>query len=198
MNADDVPRKAGLYLLLLVLQISGAIIFIWRALPEFRQVAIDPGTQLPRDSWSNLISFGVLCVMQISFWCRISFVRMPSRHPNAIHLPDLDRGIDIFLIVERGVILSGCLFALFCTASKSSGSVKRLRLDIDRALARDLMIRPAQRARRHPPAAFEPQPHFGCVGTSPSCCMMARLSVRFQVSTMRPSASKRCMSQNVA
>jgi NAD(P)-dependent dehydrogenase (short-subunit alcohol dehydrogenase family) len=41
-------------------------------------------------------------------------------------------------------------------------------------------------------------PHFGCVGTSPSCCMMARLSTRFQVSTMRPSASKRCISQNAA
>ena len=120
----------------------GAFVFIWQTLPEFRQVAINPGDQLPRDGWSDLISFGVLCVMQISFWCRILFVSIPFRRPNVIlehvflflgklgfifgsalfgvavfrHLPELDRHIDILLTVKRGLILFGCLFALFCTS----------------------------------------------------------------------------------
>jgi len=142
MNANDEPRKSALYLLLLAIQILGTITFIWQALPEFRQVAINPGEQLPRDGWSDLISFSLLCVMQIAFWCRVRWVPIPFRRPNLIlnhvflflgklslifgsalfgiavfrHLPELDRGIDILLAVRRGVILAGCLFALFCAS----------------------------------------------------------------------------------
>jgi hypothetical protein len=32
------------------------------------------------------------------------------------HLPELDRGIDLLLMIKRGMILIGCLFALFCTS----------------------------------------------------------------------------------
>ncbi|WP_249165880.1 hypothetical protein [Bradyrhizobium sp. AUGA SZCCT0431] len=125
MNANDEPRKSALYLLLLAIQILGTITFIWQALPEFRQVAINPGEQLPRDGWSDLISFSLLCVMQIAFWCRVRWVPIPFRRPNLIlnhvflflgklgfifgsalfgiavfrHLPELDRGIDILLAV---------------------------------------------------------------------------------------------------
>src|SRR4051812_17877796 len=123
MNATNEPRKAGIYLLLLSLQVLGAIIFIWQALPEFRQVALNPGEQLPRDGYSDLISSSILCVMQVSFWCRFFFVPIPFRRPNAFlnhvflflgklsfifgsalfgvavfrHLPELGRDIDILL-----------------------------------------------------------------------------------------------------
>jgi cell division protein FtsL len=40
MNANDEFRKTGIYLLLLVLQILGAMAFIWQTLPEFRQIAV--------------------------------------------------------------------------------------------------------------------------------------------------------------
>jgi hypothetical protein len=142
MNANNEPRKTGIYLLLLALQILGAIVFIWQTLPEFRQVAINPGEQLPRDGWSDLISFGLLCVMQIAFWCRVLCVPIPFRRPNLVlnhvflflgklsfifgsalfgvavfrHLPELDRRVDILLIAKRGVIFAGCLFALFCAS----------------------------------------------------------------------------------
>jgi len=142
MNANNAPRKPGTYLLLLALQILGAIIFIWQALPEFRQVANNPGAQLPRDGFSDLISFGVLCVMQIAFWCRVLLVPIPFRYPQIFlnhlflflgrlsfifgsalfgivvfrHLPELDARIDIMLTAKRGMILLGCLFALFCTS----------------------------------------------------------------------------------
>lgn len=142
MNASNAQRKPGTYLLLLALQILGAIIFIWQALPEFRQVADNPGAQLPRDGFSDLISFGVLCVMQIAFWYRVLGVPIPFRYPQIFlhhlflflgrlgfifgsalfgivvsrHLPELDAGIDLLLVVKRGLILLGCLFALFCTS----------------------------------------------------------------------------------
>jgi hypothetical protein len=142
MNAINEPRKTGIYLLLLALQVLGAITFIWQALPEFRQVALNPGEQLPRDGWSDLIWFSLLCAMQIAFWCRVLFVPIPFRRPNLIlnhvflflgklsfifgsalfgiavfrHLPELDRGIDVLLTVKRGLILVGCLFALFCAS----------------------------------------------------------------------------------
>jgi hypothetical protein len=32
------------------------------------------------------------------------------------HLPELGRDTDAVLMVQRGVILVGCLFALFCTS----------------------------------------------------------------------------------
>ena len=142
MNPTSEPRKRGIYLLLLSLQILGAIVFIWQALPEFRQVAINPGRQLPRDGVSDVISVVTLCVMQISFWCRVRFIPIPFRQPHIVlnhallflgrlsfifgsalfgvavfrHLPELDRSIDILLVVRRGIILIGCLFALFCTS----------------------------------------------------------------------------------
>jgi hypothetical protein len=142
MKTSNAQRNPGTYLLLLALQILGAIIFVWQTLPEFRQVAENPGAQLPRDGSSDLISFGVLCVMQTAFWCRVRFVPIPFRRPQIFlsyvflflgklsfifgsalfgivvfrHAPEFDRTIDILLAVKRGLILLGCLFALFCTS----------------------------------------------------------------------------------
>ena len=142
MKANNEQRKAGPYLLLLAVQILGAITLTWQVLPEFRQLAINPGDQLPRDGFSDIVSVGVLCVMQIAFWCRVLFVPIPFRHPRAIlshvflflgklsfifgsaffgiivfrHLPELDRGSDFLLLATRGMMVTGCLFALFCTS----------------------------------------------------------------------------------
>jgi hypothetical protein len=142
MEANNGQQKTGTYLLLFGVQISGAIIFIWQTLPEFRSVADNPGEQLPRDGFSDFVSLGLLCAMQIAFWCRVRFIPIPFQRPRAIlqhillflgrlsfifgsalfgivvfrHAPELDRGIDILLIVKRGLILLGCLFALFCTS----------------------------------------------------------------------------------
>lgn len=84
MKANNEQRKASPYLLLLAVQILGAITLTWQVLPEFRQLAINPGDQLPRDGSSDIVSVGVLCVMQIAFWCRVLFVPIPFRRPRAI------------------------------------------------------------------------------------------------------------------
>jgi hypothetical protein len=49
MKANNEQRKASPYLLLLAVQILGAITLTWQVLPEFRQLAINPGDQLPRN-----------------------------------------------------------------------------------------------------------------------------------------------------
>jgi hypothetical protein len=80
--------------------------------------------------------------MQGAFWCRMRLMPMPVFDPNAFlqhlflflgklsfifgsalfgvavfrHLPELDPGIDFFLMARRGLVFGGCLFALFCTS----------------------------------------------------------------------------------
>ncbi len=111
-------------------------------LPQFRQIAVNPGQQLAHDTFSDLMTVGVLLVMQISFWSRLLYIPIPLRRPNMIlnhvflflgrlsfifgsalfavvvfrHLPELGRETDVFLAARRGIILVGCLFALFCTS----------------------------------------------------------------------------------
>ena len=77
MTTNSEHPRAKLYLLLLAIQIVGAITFVWQQLPEFRQIAVNPGRQLPRDTIADLVTVGVLCVMQISFWYRVPM--LPSR-----------------------------------------------------------------------------------------------------------------------
>jgi hypothetical protein len=142
MKTNDERPKAVAYMFLLAIQISGAILFVWQQLPEFRQIAVNPGEQLPLDTFSDVVTVGILLVMQISFWCRLLYIPIPFRRPNMIlnhvflflgrlsfifgsalfsvavfrHLPELGRETDILLATRRGVIMAGCLFALFCTS----------------------------------------------------------------------------------
>lgn len=142
MKTSSQHPKPGLYLLLLAIQVFGAIVFVCQQLPEFRQVAVNPGAQLPDDTFADLATVGILCVMQISFWFRVLHVPMPFRQPNVVlnhvflflgrlsfifgsalfsvvvfrHLPELGRDIDMPLAARRGIIMVGCLFALFCAS----------------------------------------------------------------------------------
>jgi hypothetical protein len=138
---QDRPQTA-IYLLLLAIQIVGAVTFIWQQLPEFRQVLTNPGEQLPKDASSDLMTAGILLVMQLSFWVRLLRIPIPFRHSNVFlnhlflflgrlsfifgsalfsvvifrHVPELGRDTDFFLLARRGFLFIGCLFALFCTS----------------------------------------------------------------------------------
>jgi hypothetical protein len=135
-------RKNIAYLLLLATQLAGMAIFVWQELPEFEQLLLNPGEQLPKDIFSDLMIFGVFCMMQISFWCRVLYVPIPPRRPNVFlnhvflflgrlsfifggalfsvvvfrHLPKMGREADLLLATERGLTFMGCLFALFCSS----------------------------------------------------------------------------------
>ena len=142
MKTTNEQPKATIYFVVLALQVSGTLVFVWQQLPEFRQIAANPGKQLPYDTTSDLMMVGVFAVMQISFWYRQLYVPIPFRRTNMFlnyvflflsrlsfifgsalfamavfrHLPELGPEIDVFLAVKRGMILVGCLFALFCAS----------------------------------------------------------------------------------
>ena len=148
MTPDQRHPKTAIYLLLLVIQIAGAIFFIWQELPEFKQVLANPGEQLPKDARSDAMMLGVFFTMQVSFWVRLLRIPIPFRRPNIFlnhlflflgrlsfifgsalfsvvvfrHLPELGRDTDFLLMARRGFLFVGCLFALFC----SSLEVERL------------------------------------------------------------------------
>ncbi|MGC2028233.1 hypothetical protein [Bradyrhizobium sp.] len=135
-------RRNVVYLLLLAAQLAGMLIFVWQELPAFEQLLLNPGERLPKDIYSDVMIFGVFCLMQISFWCRVLYVPIPFLRPNLFlnhvflffgrlsfvfggalfavvvfrHLPRLERDFDVLLAIERGIIFIGCLFALFCTS----------------------------------------------------------------------------------
>jgi hypothetical protein len=142
MKPNQERAQTAIYLLLLAVQIVGAIAFILQQLPEFRQVLTNPGEQLPKDAWSDLMTAGILFVMQVSFWVRLLRIPIPFRRSNIFlnhfflflgrlsfifgsalfsvvvfrHVPELGRDTDFLLMARRGFLFIGCLFALFCTA----------------------------------------------------------------------------------
>jgi hypothetical protein len=138
----NARSKRATYFCLLALQVFVAIAFILHELPEFRQVVLFPGEQLPKDTRSDLLMVGIFFCMQIPFWFRISYVSIPVQRPNPVlnqaflflgrlsfifgsalfsvvvfrHLPELDSETEVFLAAQRGIIFVACLFALFCTS----------------------------------------------------------------------------------
>ena len=142
MTPDQKRSKTLIYLLLLAVQIAGAIFFVWQELPEFKQVLVNPGEQLPKDARSDAMMLGVFFVMQVSFWSRLLCIQIPFRRPNLLlnhvflflgrlsfifgsalfsvivfrHLPELGCDTDFLLMARRGFLFVGCLFALFCTS----------------------------------------------------------------------------------
>ena len=135
-------NPSAVYLFLLAVQIAGAIFFIARELPDFRQLALHPGQQLPYMRSDDVATLGALLAMQVAYRYRLQRVPIPFQGSNAIvshlllflgrlsfifggslfavvffrHLPELDQGADMLLTVRRGLLLAGSLFALFCFA----------------------------------------------------------------------------------
>jgi hypothetical protein len=142
MKPNQKRAQSVIYLLLLAIQIVGAIAFVWRELPEFRQVLTNPGEQLAKDASSDLMTAGILFVMQTSFWVRLLRIPIPHWRSNVFlnhlflflgrlsfifgsalfsvvvfrHVPELGRDTDIFLMARHGFLFVACLFALFCTS----------------------------------------------------------------------------------
>src|SRR3977135_2924662 len=134
----DHPK--AVYLLLLALQASGALFFVLEELPEFRQLALNPGEQLRHVSYNDFTTIGTLLAMQVAYWYRLLRIPIPFKGSNLIlnhallfvgrlsyifgaalfsvvffrPLPELDQDTDILLMARLGVQLCGALFALFC------------------------------------------------------------------------------------
>jgi hypothetical protein len=142
MNATLLTKrpKRVPYFILVVVQTFGAAMLIWNGLPAFRQLAAHPGEQLQNSFYDYLMMLGALLIMQGAYWRRLLAVPIPFRNANMIlnhlfiffarlgfifgsslfsvvffrHVPELDAGASIWLLVANGVLLVGSLFALFC------------------------------------------------------------------------------------
>jgi hypothetical protein len=128
------------YLLLLAAQIIGAIIFFSNVLPSFRQLLLNPGEQLADNPHVDLMTCIAVLLMQVAYWYRLLRVAIPFQGAHVIlshvflflsrlsfifgaalfavvffrHLPELEQSADISLMIRRGILLTGSLFALFC------------------------------------------------------------------------------------
>jgi hypothetical protein len=128
------------YSSLLAVQITGALVFIWKELPAFNQLLRHPGQQIPYIPYDDLTTAGILLVMQMAYWYRLMHVPIPFQRPSLVlshgflflgrlsfifggalfavvffrHLPALEDDADVLLMTGRGLLLGGALFALFC------------------------------------------------------------------------------------
>jgi hypothetical protein len=135
-------KPAAVYLLLLAVQTTGALFFISKELPDFRQILLYPGEQLPYLRGDDFAMMVAIVAMQVAYWYRLQRVPIPFQGSNTIlshlllflgrlsfvfggslfavvffrHIPGLDQSTDTWLMARRGLLLAGSLFALFCFA----------------------------------------------------------------------------------
>ena len=139
-NARSGAKTA--YLALLAVQIIGAVFLITTVLPDFRQLALYPGEQLPYLRGDDFALIVALIIMQVAYWVRLQRIPIPYQGSSIIlshvllflgrlsfifggalfavvffrHVPELDHRADALLMARRGLLLIGMLFALFCFA----------------------------------------------------------------------------------
>lgn len=142
MTGNNERPQTVIYLFLLAAQICGVILLVWQGLPAFRQVLLNPGEQPSNQTYPELAMLAVSAGMQISYWCRLRYIPIPSQRPNIFlshlflflgrlsfifgsalfsvvvfrHLPELSRDTDALVMTRRGTIFVGSLFALFCAS----------------------------------------------------------------------------------
>jgi hypothetical protein len=139
-DLDNNHKSRAAYLLPLAIQIAGALLIIWRELPDFRQLALHPGDQAPYMRYDDFSTIGAVIAMQAAYWYRLQRIPIPFQGSNAVlnhlllflgrlsfifggslfaivffrHLPELEQDADVWLMIRRGLLLAGFLFALFC------------------------------------------------------------------------------------
>jgi hypothetical protein len=128
--------------LALAIQICGTITFVWRELPEVRQVLTNPGEQLAREASSDLMTAGIL-FMQGPFWVRLLRIPIPVRRSN-IFLKH------VFLFLGRLSFIFGSALFSCRRFQASSGTGPRYRLPSDGPARIDIRRLPV-RAVLHQP-----------------------------------------------
>ena len=72
-------KSRAVYLVLLLVQLSGALFIILEGLPEFRHLMNYPGEQLPFERSDNLAAPTMILAMQVAYWYRLRRVPLPPQ-----------------------------------------------------------------------------------------------------------------------
>ena len=133
-------KPSAVYLLLLSVQLTGALCIVLSGLPEFGHLVAHPGEQLPYTPYHNPATIVTVIAMQAAYWYRLQCVPIPSQGSNTIlshlllflgrltfifggslfavvffrHLPEIDQVPISWLMLLRGLQLAASLFTLFC------------------------------------------------------------------------------------
>ena len=101
---------------------------------------LHPGDQAPYMRYDDFSTIGAVIAMQAAYWYRLQRIPIPFQDSNAVlshlllflgrlsfifggslfaivffrHLPELEQDADVWLMIRRGLLLAGFLFALFC------------------------------------------------------------------------------------
>jgi len=128
------------YLFLLAIQLLGSDFIVWKDLPAFKELVLNPGKQLENSPYDGNATLAVLLAMQGAYWYRLLCVAIPFRGRSLVlshlflflgrlnfifgsavfsivifrHVPELGHDADLLLIARRGIVLIISLFALFC------------------------------------------------------------------------------------
>jgi len=134
------PKPLIFFVLLLSVQLTGALFVILESLPEFGRLVVHPGEQLTYTRYDNPGTPVMILAMQVAYWYRFLRVPMPSHRSNTIlshlflflgrlafifggslfavvffrHLPEINQSADTWLMLRPGLQLVASLFALFC------------------------------------------------------------------------------------
>jgi len=111
----------------------GAAFIVCSVSPDFRQLLLNPGHQLPYIPYDNFGTFGALFVMQVAYWYHLRRLPIPFKGPDLLlshfllflgrlsfvfggalfsvvffrHLPALEHDADVLLMSQRGLLLGG-------------------------------------------------------------------------------------------
>lgn len=134
-------RKAA-YLSYVAIEAFGAMLLVWRILPAYRTLSTEPGMQIVGGSYDDPSTYGVLLVLQVLYWYRVLRHPIPFQGSSVVlrhallflgrlsfvfasavfsivflrHLPALDPGVNVSLVVLRSFLLALWLFTLFCVS----------------------------------------------------------------------------------
>jgi hypothetical protein len=139
MSGQSINERLT-YLLLFAIQLFGSDFIVWKGLPAFTQLGLNPGEQPASTPYDGNTVVAVLLAMQGAYWYRLLRVAIPFRGSSLVlshiflflgrlnfifgsalfaivifrHVPELGSDTDLLLMLRRGIILIISLFALFC------------------------------------------------------------------------------------
>jgi hypothetical protein len=83
-NTDARRSRPGIYFLMLSIQTIAAFVFVWSEVPSFRQLARNPGKQIPDSAFNYLATAIIPFPMLGAYWYRQLYIEIPLYGSNTL------------------------------------------------------------------------------------------------------------------